>query len=299
MYSRLFSFIPPSRCKVNEPMKEHCTFKVGGPADLMILPQNAEEIQEIIRQCKQERIPYLFLGLGSNILVRDKGIRGIVIKVGDYFKNITIDNDTICAEAGARLADISRIAAEHSLSGLEFAEGIPGSLGGAVVMNAGAYGGEMKDILVGVQAIMADGTLSFLEPEEMKLDYRSSIFQEGELLVLSALLQLHKGVAEDIQKRMQEYAGRRQEKQPLEYPSAGSTFRRPPGYYVGPMIEEMGLKGYRIGGAEISRKHAGFIVNSGNASASDILELIDFVKNMAKEHYGVELETEIKIVGEE
>ena len=299
MYSEIFDFLPPERIKINEPMKEHSSFKIGGPVDLMVLPESIEEIQRITHYCRKKDIPCFVFGLGSNILVRDKGIRGVAIKVGNNLKNISICNDTIFAEAGVRLAELSQAAADYSLSGLEFAEGIPGSLGGAVVMNAGAYGGEMKDVLKEVRAITPDGNLSSFKPEEMKLRYRGSIFQEEELIVVSALMQLHKERAEDIRARMQDFAKRRREKQPLEYPSAGSTFRRPAGFFVGPMIEEMGLKGFKVGGAEVSRKHAGFIINSGNATANEVLELIAIVKAKAKEHLEFELETEVKVVGEE
>ena len=299
MYSELFNFLPSERIKVNEPMKEHSSFKIGGPVDIMVLPESIEEIQRILHYCRKQDIPCFVFGLGSNLLVRDKGIRGLAIKVGNNLKNVSICNDTIFAEAGVRLAELSQAAADYSLSGLEFAEGIPGSLGGAVVMNAGAYGGEMKDVLKEVRAITPEGNLSSFKREEMKLRYRGSIFQEEELIVVSALMQLRKERAEDIRARMQEFAKRRQEKQPLEYPSAGSTFRRPSGFFVGPMIEEMGLKGFKVGGAEVSRKHAGFIINSGNATANEVLELIAIVKAKAKEHYGIELETEIKVVGEE
>ncbi|MDD2509947.1 MAG: UDP-N-acetylmuramate dehydrogenase [Syntrophomonas sp.] len=299
MYSELFDFLPRERIRINEPMKDHSSFKIGGPVDILVLPESVEEIQRTIHYCREKDIPYFIFGLGSNLLVRDKGIRGVAIKVGNNLRNFSIFNEEIFAEAGVRLAELSQAAADYNLGGLEFAEGIPGSLGGAVVMNAGAYGGEMKDVLKEVRAITPDGKLSSFKPEEMKLRYRGSIFQEEELIVVSALMQLRREKAEDIRARMQDFAKRRREKQPLEYPSAGSTFRRPSGFFVGPMIEEMGLKGFKVGGAEVSRKHAGFIINTGNASASEVLELIAIVKAKAKEHYGIELETEIKVVGEE
>mgnify|MGYP000874250801 FL=1 len=299
MYSELFDFLPRERIRINEPMKDHSSFKIGGPVDILVLPESVEEIQRTIHYCREKDIPYFIFGLGSNLLVRDKGIRGVAIKVGNNLRNFSIFNEEIFAEAGVRLAELSQAAADYSLSGLEFAEGIPGSLGGAVVMNAGAYGGEMKDVLKEVRAITPAGKLSSFKPEEMKLSYRGSIFQEEELIVVSALMQLKKERAEDIRARMQDFAKRRRQKQPLEYPSAGSTFRRPAGFFVGPMIEGMGLKGLKVGGAEVSRKHAGFIINSGNATASEVLELIAIVKAKAKEQYGIELETEIKVIGEE
>lgn len=299
MYLKLFDFLPAEKFKINEPMKEHSSFKIGGPADVMVFPEDIKDLQRIIRYCRHKGIAYFVFGLGSNILVRDKGIRGVVIKIGDRLKKLSIHDDMIYAEAGVELAELSRAAAEHALGGLEFAEGIPGSLGGAVVMNAGAYGGEMKDILKEVKAITPEGELLNFKPEEMKFTYRGSVFQEEELIIVSALMQLQRGKAKDIRNRMQEFAKRRREKQPLEYPSAGSTFRRPPGHFVGPMIEEMGLKGYKVGGAEVSRKHAGFIINSSDASAEEVLELIAIIQAKVKEQYGIELKTEIKVIGEE
>ena len=299
MDSELKDLFPADRIKTNEPMKDHTSFKVGGPADYMVTPENAEELKKVIAFCRKKNLDFYILGLGSNILVRDKGIRGVVIKLGNGFKKLTIDGEQITAEAGINLSNLAKEAAYYGLSGLEFAEGIPGSLGGAVVMNAGAYGGEMKDILNEVTAINYNGDIKKYTPDEMFMTYRKSIFQLNGDTIISAVIQLRKDKKGSIQARMDDYACRRQEKQPLEFPSAGSTFKRPPNHFVGPMIEELGLKGYQIGGAQVSTKHAGFIINAGNATASDILALIAYIQKRVKEHYGVELQTEIKIIGEE
>ncbi len=299
MDSELRDLFPADRIKTKEPMKDYTSFKVGGLADFMVTPESVEELKKVIAFCRKKHLSFFILGLGSNILVRDKGIRGVVIKLGNSFKNMTIDGERISAEAGISLSYLAKEASAYGLSGLEFAEGIPGSLGGAVVMNAGAYGGEMKDILTEVTAINYNGDIKKYTPDEMSMAYRKSIFQLNGDTVISAVIQLHKDKQESIQARMDDYAFRRQEKQPLEFPSAGSTFRRPPNHFVGPMIEELGLKGYKIGGAQVSTKHAGFIINTGNATASDILELIAFIQKRVKERYGVELQTEIKVIGEE
>lgn len=295
----LREIMPADRIKINEPMKDHTSFAVGGPADYMVIPENIEELRKVIAFCRKKKLDYYIFGFGSNILVRDKGIRGVVIKLGNGFKNLAIDGELISAEAGISLSYLAGEAARHGLSGLEFAEGIPGSLGGAVVMNAGAYGGEMKDILTEVTAINHHGDIKNYTPDEMAMGYRKSIFQHNGDTVISAVIKLHKDKRESILARMKDYACRRQDKQPLEFPSAGSTFKRPPNHFVGPMIEELGLKGCQIGGAQVSTKHAGFIINAGNATASDILELIAFIQKQVKERYGVELKTEIKVIGEE
>ncbi|MEN6325209.1 MAG: UDP-N-acetylmuramate dehydrogenase [Syntrophomonas sp.] len=299
MDSELRKLFPVDRIKINEPMKDHTSFKVGGPADYMVTPENVEELKKVIVFCRKKNLSFFILGLGSNILVKDKGIRGVVVKLGNGFKNLTIDGEQITAEAGISLSNLAKEAARYGLSGLEFAEGIPGSLGGAVVMNAGAYGGEMKDVLTEVTAINHNSDIKKYTPDEMSMAYRKSIFQLNGDTVISAVIQLHKDKKESIQAQMDDYACRRREKQPLEFPSAGSTFRRPPNHFVGPMIEELGLKGYQIGGAQVSTKHAGFIINAGNATANDILVLIAYIQKRVKERYGVDLQTEIKVIGEE
>lgn len=299
MYDELAVILTPNRIIFNEPMKKHTTFKIGGPVDVMVMPQDIEELRQIISIIKKRKTPFLVLGLGSNILVKDKGFRGIAIKLGNNLKNIRISGEEIYCEAGMRLSELSKRAAGSGLSGLEFAEGIPGSLGGAIVMNAGAYNGEMKKYVVSVQAIAPDGKIKTFNNEEMDFSYRHSIFQTNGYIVVSALLKLKYNNIETIQNKMRQFARQRREKQPLEFPSAGSVFRRPEGFYVGTMIENMGLKGYRIGGAEVSTKHAGFIINIGDAAASDVLQLIKYIQDKAREQFGVNLQPEIVVIGEE
>ncbi|MGI5911813.1 MAG: UDP-N-acetylmuramate dehydrogenase [Syntrophomonadaceae bacterium] len=298
MYSDILNYLPADRLLFNEEMKNHTTFRIGGPVDVMVIPQDEEDVRIVISFCKKNNFPLFIFGMGSNLLVRDGGIRGIAIKLGDSLDQVEVVGEEILAQAGVRLSTLARIAAFHSLSGLEFAEGIPGSLGGALVMNAGAYDGEIKEIVVEATAISSDGFLKTFRAEEMQFSYRQSIFQNNGYTILTARLKLNRGNRENIEQRMCELAYSRNKKQPLDKPSAGSTFRRPQGYFVGPMLEEMGLKGYRIGGAEVSPKHAGFIVNVGDATANDVLQLIAYIKEKAKEHFGVELQTEIKVVGE-
>ena len=299
MYSVLLSELSPDIILRNEEMRRHTTFRIGGPADIMILPQTVEDIQKAVEICCQEEIPYYIIGQGSNLLVMDKGIRGAVIKLGKNFKKVDFDQNIIRAEAGIRLSELSKLAARHSLSGLEFAEGIPGSLGGAVTMNAGAYNGEIKNIVLLVEALSSDGRILRFNGDECNFSYRHSIFQENGCTVLRCQLQLAAGDQDEIRQTMREFARLRKERQPIEYPSAGSVFKRPDGVYVGPMIEKMGLKGYRIGGAEVSTKHAGFIVNRGNATARDVLDLITHIQDTARERFKVELQPEIRIIGEQ
>lgn len=299
MYNGLLKLISPEIIKVNEPMKNHTTFNIGGPVDLMVLPRNVDEIKLVLGYCQQNRIPLLVFGQGSNMLVRDKGIRGVAIKLGNNLKDIRIDGEEIYAQAGVRLSELARKAAAHSLSGLEFAEGIPGSLGGALVMNAGAYDGEMKNVVLEVETINQLGESRVFSQDDIGFAYRTSHFQHSAYIILAARMVLKQWDSEEIKGKMSEFLHSRKEKQPLDYPSAGSVFKRPPGFYVGPMIEQLGLKGYRIGGAEVSTKHAGFIINSGNAKADDVLELINRIQKAAKEQFGVDLQPEIRVVGEQ
>lgn len=299
MYSQILKIIPPERLRWQEPLSAHTTLKVGGPADLMVFPETIEEIQQLVRTCREDGIPYMVIGLGSNLLVRDKGFRGVVIKIGHSLNGSYISGNEIMAEAGIRLSELSKKAAAHGLSGLEFAEGIPGSVGGAVVMNAGAYGGEMSQVISAVSALDGSGNLCTFSPEEMAFGYRSSIFQKGDWIVVSAVMKLSPGNREEIVAKMQEYARLRREKQPLDMPSAGSIFKRPPGVYVGPLLEKMGLKGFKIGDAQVSTKHAGFIVNCGQATAQDIIDLIRYIQKRALEEHNIVLEPEVRIVGEE
>ncbi|MCX5781027.1 MAG: UDP-N-acetylmuramate dehydrogenase [Firmicutes bacterium] len=299
MYSGLYKLLPPQVISRNEPMKNHTTFRIGGPVDILVSPRSLAEIKLTINYCRQHEIPLLIFGRGSNILVRDKGIRGVAINIGHNLQAMQVEGEQIYAQAGISLGLLAQQAAACALSGLEFAEGIPGSLGGAIVMNAGAYAGEMQGVVLEVETLSPAGQEHIFRGEEIGFNYRSSVFQHNGFIIVAARLQLKKGNQESIQLQMRAYARSRREKQPLEYPSAGSVFKRPPGFYVGPMIEELGLKGCRIGGAEVSSKHAGFIVNSGSATASDVLELIATIKRAAWGKYGVELQPEIKVIGEE
>ncbi len=298
MFDELSKQLPEEIVLINESMQNHTTFKIGGPADMMVCPRTADEIKLVLTYCSARQLPVMILGMGSNLLVTDKGIRGIVIKLGSNFSSWQIENEQIYAQAGIRLSELAKKAAQHALTGLEFAEGIPGSLGGAVLMNAGAYGGEMQDIIVAVEAMDHLGAMRTFSRQELNFAYRYSTFQENRYTVLAARMQLRSDIKEEIYARMQQHAHSRREKQPLEYPSAGSTFKRPPGYFVGPLVEKLNLKGYQIGGAEVSEKHAGFIVNRGGASAADVLQLINKIQLEARNQFGVELHPEIRIVGE-
>ncbi|HNX28708.1 MAG TPA: UDP-N-acetylmuramate dehydrogenase [Syntrophomonadaceae bacterium] len=299
MYTGLLRILPPEVVKFNEPMKCHTTFQIGGLADIMILPQSIEQVVDTVKWCHLNGIPLFIFGLGSNLLVREKGIRGVAVKIASGLNKVSADGNEIYAEAGISMADLSLIAADNSLSGLEFAEGIPGSLGGAVVMNAGAYDGEMQDIVSEVITIDTDGNQLSLSNEEMQFAYRRTILQNSSYIVIAVRLKLTPGDRETIKQRMADFRQQRQKKQPLEMPSAGSTFRRPPGFYVGPMLEQLGLKGFSIGGAQVSEKHAGFIVNKGDATADDVFELITYIQAQVREKFDVELQTEILVVGEE
>ena len=299
MYSEILNYLPADRLLFNEEMRNHTTFKIGGPVDIMVLPQDEEDVATVVSFCRQRDIPLFIFGVGSNLLVRDRGIRGVAMKLGENLDEVEVSGEEIYAQAGVKLSALSRIAAFHSLSGLEFAEGIPGSLGGALVMNAGAYDGEMQDVVIAVRAISPDGSIKTFNNKEVRFGYRQSIFQSNGYIIISATLKLVTGKRKEIEKQMLEFARRREEKQPLDKPSAGSTFRRPPGFYVGPMLEELGFKGYQIGDAQVSSKHAGFIVNNGNATARDVLDLIAYIQQKAQERFGVDLQSEIRVVGED
>ena len=299
MYSEILNYLPADRLLFNEEMKNHTTFKIGGPVDIMVLPQDEEDVRTVISFCRQRDIPLFIFGVGSNLLVRDRGIRGIAMKLGENLDQVEVNGEEIQAQAGVKICTLARIAAFHSLSGLEFAEGIPGSLGGALVMNAGAYNGEMQAVVLEARAINPEGSIITFKNEDMQFGYRQSIFQSNGYIIISVGLKLATGNRNEIEERMLEFARRREEKQPLDKPSAGSTFRRPSGFYVGPMLEELGLKGYRLGGAQVSGKHAGFIVNNGNATARDVLDLIAYIQQKARERFGVDLQPEIRVVGED
>lgn len=283
----------------NAPMKKYTSFKTGGNADLLIIPASAEALSQIIKKCKELNIKPFVMGNGSNLLVTDNGYKGVIIKIGSRLSGIRLlDSDTIECEAGVMMKTLCNFALDNSLSGLEFAFGIPGNLGGAVYMNAGAYGGEMKDVLYSCTHIDSDGNIATLSKDELDLGYRRSAYTDNGYTIVSAVLKLNKGNKTEIKEAMNDKLRRRKEKQPLEFPSAGSTFKRPEGYFAGALIEDCGLKGYTIGGAQVSEKHAGFVINRGTATSTDILNLIKHIQNRVFEKHGVKLETEVKIIGE-
>lgn len=280
----------------NEPMKNHTSFKIGGAASVIVEPKNEEQIISIVKKCNECSIRYIAVGNGSNLLVSDDGIDACIILLGKEFGDIVLlDETTIYAKAGAPLIKVCRFALENELTGLEFAYGIPGSCGGGAFMNAGAYGGEMKDVLYKCEHIDKSGNQSFLENEDLNLSYRHSAYYENECIITGLYLKLEKGDKKQIKNKMDDLIGRRKEKQPLEYPSAGSTFKRPEGYFAGALIEECGLKGLTVGGAQISQKHSGFVINTGNATCSDVLELCKKVSDTVYEQKGVKLEMEIRV----
>ena len=282
----------------NEPMKNHTSFKVGGPADIFIEPDDRAELVKAIKDLREQGVSYYIIGNGSNLLVSDKGLRGAVVKIGEKFGSVSINNDIITAESGVLLSTLSKMAAREGLTGMEFASGIPGSLGGAVTMNAGAYGGEMKDIVEWVELLDQDLNLKRLKNDEMKFMYRKSIIEPGKHIVLRCCIRLKKGNKDEIDNKMAELAEKRKSKQPLHLPSAGSTFKRPEGYFAGKLIEDAGLRGFSIGGAQVSTLHCGFVVNNGDATAKDVYDLIRHVQKTVFEKFNVMLEPEVKILGE-
>lgn len=284
---------------LEEEMKHHTSFRLGGPVDIMVTPKDEGEILEAVKICRQEKVPYLILGNGSNLLVKDGGIRGIVIKLNKNYKKIKVQEDKIYCSSGVTLTAASRAAREASLAGLEFANGIPGSIGGAVTMNAGAYGGEMKDVVHKVRAIDKDNEIVEYDNEEMNFRYRSSRVQDEGLIVLGAEFKLEPCDEDKIKERMADLTQKRVSKQPIEKASGGSTFKRPEGYYAAKLIDDAGLKGLIHGGAQVSDKHCGFVINKDGASAEEVLELIGIIKKTVKDKFDVDLETEIKIIGED
>ena len=281
-----------------EPMKNHTTFRIGGPADALALPKTPEEVAEVVRFCHEHAQPYYVLGNGSNLLVSDEGYRGLVLQLYRNFNDIQVNGETITVQSGAMLAAVARTAYQTGLTGLEFASGIPGTIGGAVVMNAGAYGGEMKNVLKEVTVLTKEGEVLAIPAKALELGYRTSVIPKNGWIVLGAVLQLKKGDQEQILARMEELKEQRITKQPLDLPSAGSTFKRPEGYFAGKLIMDAGLRGFTVGGAQVSEKHCGFVVNRGDATAADVWELICEVKRRVKEMTGVELEPEVKLLGD-
>jgi len=290
--------LPEDRIFINESMKKHTTFRTGGAADLFLMPENAEQLSELIRLCRREGREYFIIGNGSNLLVSDRGYRGIIIAVTEAFSDIEVSGNEIHAGAGALLSGIADTARKNSLSGFEFASGIPGTAGGAMVMNAGAYGGEMKDVVKSVEALTPEGERVNLSNSEMGFGYRKSIVKSEGLTVLKIIFSLNPGNEGEIKAKMDELSAKRREKQPLELPSAGSTFKRPEGHFAGKLIMDAGLAGFSVGGASVSEKHCGFIINRGNATSDDVYRLIKKVREVVKEGSGVLLESEVMMIGD-
>ena len=286
------------RVFTEEAMSQHTTFKIGGPADYFLMPDKGEDVGRVIKICKEKEIPYFILGNGSNLLVGDGGYRGAVIQIYRNMSSVTVEGNEITAQAGALLSAVAAAAKNASLTGFEFAGGIPGTIGGAVVMNAGAYGGEMKDVLTEVTVMNAEGDIFTLPTEELELGYRTSIIKTAGYIVLEAKIRLKEGDPEVIRETMKDLTIRRTTKQPLEYPSAGSTFKRPEGYFAGKLIMDSGLAGYQVGGAQVYEKHCGFVINAGDATARDVRTLMDNVRDIVYKKYGVTLEPEVKFLGE-
>lgn len=283
----------------DEPMKDHTSFKIGGPADVMIIPNSEEDLINAVKLCRENKVQFFIMGNGTNLLVQDGGMRGVVIKINEGLNNIKRSGNNIYCQAGALLTAVSRFAMNESLTGMEFSNGIPGTIGGAVTMNAGAYGGEMKDVIISVRALDKENNILELSNEEMNFRYRGSKVVDDGLIVLSIEIGLKPGKYEDIKAIIDDLTFKRTSKQPLELPSAGSTFKRPVGYFAGKLIEDSGLKGLRHGGAQVSSKHCGFVVNVDNATCKEVMELIKLVQKTVRDNFGVDIETEIKIIGED
>ena len=298
LYQKLTEWMPEERVKKEEPMRLHTTFRVGGPADLFVSPNSVEEVRKVTALCREEGVPYYIMGNGSNLLVSDQGYRGVIIQFYKEMNDISVEGTLLRAQAGALLSAVANRALLESLTGFEFAAGIPGTLGGACVMNAGAYGGEMKDVLKAVTVLTQEGEVLTLSNEELELGYRTSVIARKHYIVLEAEIALSEGKKEEIQAVMDDLKERRITKQPLEYPSAGSTFKRPEGYFAGKLIQDAGLRGFQVGGAQVSEKHCGFVINKDHATAAEIAELIRQVSEKVEAQFGVKLEPEVKRLGE-
>lgn len=281
----------------NEPMSKHTTFRIGGNADIFVTPQSTEDIENVIKIAEKTNTPYYIIGNGSNLLVKDNGIRGIVIQIYKKYSDITVNGNEITVQSGALLSTVAKKAMENSLTGFEFASGIPGTIGGAVCMNAGAYGGEIKDVLVSCK-VLKDGKVIELDNEQAGFEYRNSRIMAEKMIVLEAVLRLEKGNKEEILSKMKEFNSQRNTKQPVEFPSAGSTFKRPEGYFAAKLIDDSGLRGFSVGKAQVSPKHCGFVVNNGGATAQEVLELIEKVTEIVYDKFGVRLEPEVRIIGQ-
>lgn len=298
LMSRLCQIAGREYVQEKEPMSRHTTFRIGGPADYFAVPQTLNALTQLVCLCREKGVPFYLLGNGSNLLVGDKGYRGVIIQVYKNLNQVTIQGERLTAQAGAMLSAIARKAWEHSLAGLEFASGIPGTLGGAVVMNAGAYGGEMKDVVSRVKILTGEGEVRDVPGDRMEFGYRTSRAQKNGDIVLEAELVLTPGDPEEIRGRMEELKEKRIAKQPLDLPSAGSTFKRPEGYFAGKLIMDAGLRGFSVGAAQVSEKHCGFVVNTGGATAAQVRELMRLVIQRVEEEFGVTLEPEVRMLGE-
>ena len=298
MLEKLQKLIGEAKVLVNEPMASHTTFRIGGPADYFVMPETVEELRDILALCKEEGLPYFILGNGSNLLVGDKGFRGVVIQLYKNFDGLSIEGTRVTAKSGAMLIRVAKEAGKAGLTGLEFASGIPGTIGGAMVMNAGAYGGEMKDVVTAVTVLTKDGDIKTLTGSEMNFRYRGSVVEDEGYIVLETVMELKEGNLEEIQARIDELSLQRRTKQPIEYPSAGSTFKRPEGYFAGKLIQDTNLRGYQVGGAQVSEKHCGFVINAGGATAADVMQLMQDVSDEVNAQFGVTLEPEVKRIGE-
>lgn len=298
-YQDLIHIIPQEKTLRKEPMKNHTSLHIGGEADYLVMPATKEQVRRVIMLCKESDMPHFVCGNGSNLLVSDQGYRGLIIKLGDQFSEVRVSEEgLVTAQSGVLLARLANEAARHSLTGLEFASGIPGTLGGAVTMNAGAYDGEMKQCLTRAWVMDGDGNILELSAEDLKLGYRTSILQSTDYIVLEAEMKLQLGDERAIREKMNDLNSRRRDKQPLDQYSAGSTFKRPKGYFAAKLIEDSGLRGYQVGGAAVSEKHCGFLINKDNATAMDFYALIKDVVRIVEEKHGVRMEPEVKILGD-
>jgi UDP-N-acetylmuramate dehydrogenase len=298
-YRKLILTAPQEHIRLDEPMEYHTSLHIGGKADYFVTPTDVEEVKAVVCLCKSENVPYYIMGNGSNLLVSDLGYRGVVLQLGDEFQKASVGEEgIITAQAGILLSRLANIAAEHSLTGFEFASGIPGTLGGAVTMNAGAYDGEMKQCLIAARVMDVEGNVKELSLEELNLGYRTSILQKENYILLDAMIKLTKGDQQLIRQKMNDLNAQRRDKQPLDKYSAGSTFKRPEGYFAGKLINDAGLRGYQVGGAAVSEKHCGFVINKDNATAEEFLALIRDVIRIVEEKFGVRLEPEVKFLGE-
>lgn len=292
------AYVPEEDILENEPMSKHTTFRIGGEAACFVKISSTEQLKKLIPYLKQVEVPYFILGNGSNLLVGDRGYDGVILQLKEKFSQIEVEGNLLHAKAGALLSQVAQCAMEHSLAGLSYASGIPGTVGGGVMMNAGAYGGEMKQVVEQVSVLDDEGEILVLDNETMEFGYRSSIIKDRHFIVLEVSFRLKEGNKEEIRREMEELAEKRREKQPLNYPSAGSTFKRPQGYFAGKLIMDAGLRGYSIGGAGVSEKHCGFVVNKGNATAADVSEVIAEVRERVKDKFGVTLEHEVIYLGD-